>query len=141
MAAPRRSWLSTMMDGVYALDNRCPHMGFPLDRGSVQDGILTCHWHHAQFDLASGCTFDFWADDVPTCPVEVRAGGEIWVRPSFDEADAPAHWRRRVQDGLAHNLGLVIAKAGMGSSRLACRLLISCVKRRCSVLATAMAGA
>src|SRR5260370_23549137 len=28
---------------VFALDNRCPHMGFPLDRGSVEDGILTCH--------------------------------------------------------------------------------------------------
>jgi nitrite reductase/ring-hydroxylating ferredoxin subunit len=99
---------------VFALDNRCPHMGFPLDRGSVQDGILTCHWHHARFDLASGCAFDLWADDVPTCPVEVRAGGEIWVRPSFGEADAPAHWRRRVRDGLAHNLGLVIAKAVHG---------------------------
>ena len=34
-----------------ALDNRCPHMGFPLDRGTVEDGILTCHWHHARFDL------------------------------------------------------------------------------------------
>jgi hypothetical protein len=22
-----------------------------------------------------------WADDVPTCPVEIRAGGEIWVKP------------------------------------------------------------
>ena len=50
---------------VFALDNRCPHMGFPLDRGSVEDGTLTCHWHHARFDLASGCTFDLWADDVP----------------------------------------------------------------------------
>ena len=25
-------------DGVYAVDNRCPHMGFPLHRGSVADG-------------------------------------------------------------------------------------------------------
>ena len=33
-------------DRVYALDNRCPHLGFPLHRGSVADGILTCHWHH-----------------------------------------------------------------------------------------------
>jgi nitrite reductase/ring-hydroxylating ferredoxin subunit len=64
---------------VFALDNRCPHMGFPLDRGSVEDGTLTCHWHHARFDLASGCTFDLWADDVPTCPAEVR-DGEVWVR-------------------------------------------------------------
>jgi nitrite reductase/ring-hydroxylating ferredoxin subunit len=47
---------------VFALDNRCPHMGFPLERGSVEDGILTCHWHHARFDLESGCTFDLWAD-------------------------------------------------------------------------------
>ena len=70
---------------VFALDNRCPHMGFPLERGSVEDGILTCHWHHARFELASGCTFDLWADDVPTCPVEIRAGGGkagIWLRRS-----------------------------------------------------------
>jgi nitrite reductase/ring-hydroxylating ferredoxin subunit len=42
---------------VFAMDNRCPHLGFPLHRGSIADGILTCHWHHARFDLASGCTF------------------------------------------------------------------------------------
>ena len=59
---------------VFALDNRCPHMGFPLERGSLEDGVLTCHWHHARFDLASGCTFDLWADDVPICPVETREG-------------------------------------------------------------------
>ena len=99
---------------VFALDNRCPHMGFPLDRGSVEDGILTCHWHHARFDLASGCTFDLWADDVPTCPVEVRDGGEVWIKPSFGHGDPSRHWRRRLDDGLAHNLGLVIAKAVRG---------------------------
>src|SRR6476619_1679145 len=100
-------------DRVFALDNRCPHMGFPLDRGSVEDGTLTCHWHHARFDLASGCTFDLWADDVPTCPAEVR-DGEVWVRPIFGHADPAAHWRQRLDDGLAHVLGLVIAKAVHG---------------------------
>ena len=99
---------------VFALDNRCPHMGFPLDRGSVEDGILTCHWHHARFELASGCTFDLWADDVPTCPVEIRAGGEIWVKPVFRYADPAGHWHQRLEDGLAHNLSLVIAKAVHG---------------------------
>src|SRR5262249_28036143 len=74
---------------VFALDNRCPHMGFPLDRGSVEDGALTCHWHHARFDLASGCTFDLWADDVPTCLAEVR-DDEVWVRPIFGHADPAA---------------------------------------------------
>ncbi len=98
---------------VFALDNRCPHMGFPLERGSVEDGILTCHWHHARFDLASGCTFDLWADDVPTCRVEVR-DGEVWVKTAFDHADPAAHWQSRLADGLAHDLGLVIAKSVQG---------------------------
>ena len=99
---------------VFAFDNRCPHMGFPLDRGSIEDGILTCQWHHARFALASGCTFDLWADDVPTCPVEIRAAGEIWVKPVFGYADPAKHWRQRLADGLAHNLSLVIAKAVYG---------------------------
>lgn len=98
---------------VFALDNRCPHMGFPLQRGSVEDGILTCHWHHARFDLESGCTFDLWADDVPICPVEVRNGG-VWVKTTFTHADPAAHWHRRLANGLAHDLGLVIAKAVHG---------------------------
>jgi len=98
---------------VFALDNRCPHMGFPLERGSVEDGILTCHWHHARFDLESGCTFDLWADDVPICPVEVR-NGDVWVKTNFTHADLAAHWRQRLANGLAHNLDLVIAKAMHG---------------------------
>jgi len=98
---------------VFALDNRCPHMGFPLERGSVEDGILTCHWHHARFDLESGCTFDLWADDVPIFPVELR-NGEVWVKIAFGDADPAAHWRQRLADGLAHDLGLVIAKAVHG---------------------------
>jgi nitrite reductase/ring-hydroxylating ferredoxin subunit len=95
---------------IFALDNRCPHMGFPLERGSIEDGILTCHWHHARFDLKSGCTFDLWADDVPIFPVELR-DGEVWVKTTFGDADPAAHWRQRLADGLAHDLGLVIAKA------------------------------
>jgi nitrite reductase/ring-hydroxylating ferredoxin subunit len=95
---------------VFALDNRCPHMGFPLERGSIEDGILTCHWHHARFDLESGCTFDLWADDVPIFPVELR-NGEVWVETTLAHADPAAYWRQRLADGLAHDLGLVIAKA------------------------------
>jgi nitrite reductase/ring-hydroxylating ferredoxin subunit len=74
---------------IFALDNRCPHMGFPLERGSVEDGILTCHWHHARFDLESGCTFDLWADDVANVPVAVR-DGDVWVKTTFAHADPEA---------------------------------------------------
>ena len=94
---------------VYAVDNRCPHMGFPLERGTVKDCILTCHWHHARFDLASGGTFDPWADDVRVFPVEIRQD-EAWVDVK-PPGDLPSHHRRRVRDGLERNLPLVIAKA------------------------------
>ncbi|MEX3856296.1 Rieske 2Fe-2S domain-containing protein [Paraburkholderia sp. BR10923] len=98
---------------VFAVDNRCPHMGFPLERGTVEDGILTCHWHHARFDLESGCTFDLWADDVPSYAVQIR-DGDVWVATRSDHPDAAAHWRQRLADGLTHDLGLVIAKAVHG---------------------------
>ena len=98
---------------VFALDNRCPHLGFPLHRGSVEDGILTCHWHHARFDLASGCTFDLWADDVPTAPIEIR-DDVVWICPHTRYTDGDAHWRNRLREGLEQNIGLVLAKAVLG---------------------------
>ena len=98
---------------VYAVDNRCPHMGFPLDRGSVKDGILTCHWHHARFDLSSGGTFNPFADDVRSFPVNV-VDGEVWIDPEPSPRDEGEHWRRRMEDGLEHNIRLVIAKSVLG---------------------------
>jgi len=96
-------------DAVHAVDNRCPHMGFPLHRGSVADGILTCHWHHARFDLCSGGTFDQWADDLRRFPVELR-GDDVYVDVAPRE-DHVAHHRKRLRDGLERNIPLVLAKA------------------------------
>ncbi|MFC7045422.1 Rieske 2Fe-2S domain-containing protein [Halobacteriaceae archaeon GCM10025711] len=101
---------------VHAVDNRCPHMGFPLTEGTVDDGVLTCHWHHARFELSCGDTFDPWADDVPTYPVEVR-DDEVWVKPEPERDRPPAeHWRDRLSVGLNENLRLVIAKSVIGLS-------------------------
>jgi nitrite reductase/ring-hydroxylating ferredoxin subunit len=99
-------------DRVYAVDNRCPHMGFPLDRGTVKEGILTCHWHHARFDLASGGTFDQFAGDVRAFPVEIR-GGEVWVDLGADPDPRP-YLEARLQEGLERNIPLVLAKAVIG---------------------------
>ena len=98
---------------VFAVDNRCPHMGFPLDRGSVKDGILTCHWHHARFDLSSGGTFNPFADDVRSFPVTVF-DGEVWVHPEPASRNEGRHWRGRLEGGLEHNIRLVIAKGVLG---------------------------
>src|SRR5215216_6452338 len=98
-------------DDVHAVDNRCPHMGFPLHRGSVADGILTCHWHHARFDLATGGTFDQWADDLRRFPVQVD-GDDVYVDLTPPK-DPLAHQRQRLYDGLRRNIPLVLAKSAI----------------------------
>jgi len=95
---------------VFALDNRCPHMGFPLNRGTVRDGILTCHWHHAKFDLAGGCTLDPFADDVPAFRTEVR-DGIIYLDPQPVALDRRTQAVRKLKEGLEQNIRLVQAKS------------------------------
>ncbi|MCQ6562142.1 Rieske (2Fe-2S) protein [Paenibacillus mendelii] len=100
-------------DRVYAVDNRCPHLGFPLHKGSLCDGILTCHWHHARFDICSGGTLDPWADDVPSHAVKI-VNDVVWVNPKPSTAGGIQTYKDRLHAGLAQNIGIVIAKAVVG---------------------------
>src|SRR5690606_14041345 len=84
-----------------------------LHLGSVCDGMLTCHWHHARFDLCSGGTLDPWADDVPTHEVKL-IDGRVWVNPRPQRAMDREAYAKRLQEGLEQNIGLVIAKAIVG---------------------------
>lgn len=104
---------------IHAVDNRCPHMGFPLNQGTVKDGILTCHWHHARFDLMNGGTFDQWAGDVTSFPVEIRNGNEVWIDISPAARDTDAHQHNQIlllQNGLKQNIPLMIAKTVIAMS-------------------------
>jgi nitrite reductase/ring-hydroxylating ferredoxin subunit len=110
-----RHGIAVFADGgnVYAVDNRCPHMGVPLHRGSICDGILTCHWHHARFDLASGGTFDPFADDVRTYDTVIE-DGVVYVDPQPKAVDQEKRWKARLHDGLEQNLSLVMVKSVLG---------------------------
>ena len=100
-------------DGApFALDDRCPHMGFPLHRGTVESGLVTCHWHNARFDLRSGGTLDPWADDVRAYPVEIEDGQVVVVMSP--ESDRRAHLQQRLEEGLEQGISLVMAKAVLG---------------------------
>ena len=77
-------------DGTaFAIEDRCPHLGFPLHQGTVEAGLVTCHWHHARFDLVSGCTLDLWADDARGFDVDIR-GDDVFVHPRV-HADPVGH--------------------------------------------------
>jgi nitrite reductase/ring-hydroxylating ferredoxin subunit len=93
---------------AYGIDDRCPHLGFPLHRGTVESGMVTCHWHHARFDLESGGTLDPWADDVRAYPVEIEHGRVVLdAEPRPFDRD---HAFRRLDEGLEQGLTLVLAK-------------------------------
>ncbi len=63
---------------LYALDDRCPHMGASLSGGHVEDGCVTCPWHHWRFRLSDGA----WADSprvkTGSYPVQV-VGDEVQI--------------------------------------------------------------
>lgn len=50
-----KSILLANEDGsFYALRNKCPHIGKPLDKGTFDGHTITCAYHHAQFDVQNG---------------------------------------------------------------------------------------
>ena len=91
-------WVFRSEGAAFAPDDRSPHMGFPLHRGTVESGLVTCHWHHARFDLTSGSTLDSWADDVRAYPVEVD-GGRLAVTPGA-ALDRTGYLMHRLDEGL-----------------------------------------
>lgn len=50
-------------DGFYAIENHCPHLGFPIGEGQVDRHIITCPFHGSKFDMRTGQNLD-WAPDM-----------------------------------------------------------------------------
>lgn len=86
---------------VYAIDNRCPHMGFPLSKGEVHEEIVVCPWHHWKFDLATGGCFSAGEYDV-TCYETRERDGRIWLGPPVQ--NQTEQLLRRCEDELREGL-------------------------------------
>jgi toluene monooxygenase system ferredoxin subunit len=50
----RRLLLVRTDDGVFAYDDRCPHLGAALSEGTLEGHVLTCSAHHFSYDVRSG---------------------------------------------------------------------------------------
>jgi nitrite reductase/ring-hydroxylating ferredoxin subunit len=93
---PRQVALFLVGERVFAMDNRCPHEGYPLAEGTVDSAcVLTCNWHNWKFRLEDGeCLLG--GDHVRSYPAKVQED-HVWV----DFADPPAEVTlRRTLDGL-----------------------------------------
>lgn len=63
----------------FVLDNECTHRGAPLHEGFCENGEVTCPWHDARFNLATGAAL---------CPPAVKAVRSYPVRVVGDELQA-----------------------------------------------------
>jgi nitrite reductase/ring-hydroxylating ferredoxin subunit len=74
-------------DAVYAIENACPHAGFPLAEGELEGAVVICCAHGWEFDLATG-----GSPHDPRTPLIRRFavridGADVWVDP--EAAAAP----------------------------------------------------
>lgn len=87
----------------FALRNICPHLGAPVCTGPVQPylgqddtggedlvvdhdrPVITCPWHHWEFDLATGRSL-IGADRLRVYPVEI-VDGRVMVRTARARGD------------------------------------------------------
>lgn len=98
-------------DGNYfATDNQCPHMGFPLVRGSVKNGVLTCDWHGRAFDLESGGCFHSQCDDLDVFPTKIE-NDFVWVQYSLDRPAKTQANLRLLWEGLLGDDRWTMSKA------------------------------
>jgi nitrite reductase/ring-hydroxylating ferredoxin subunit len=65
---------------IHALDDTCTHEFALLSQGFVEDGVIECPLHAAQFDIKTGqCLSGPATEDVRTYEVRVE-GDDVYVR-------------------------------------------------------------
>ncbi len=70
----------------YAINNACPHLGGPLNEGTLEGEVVTCPWHGWQYDLKSGCPIT--TPNVRTYPLRLKGDTlQIAVTPEAPMRD------------------------------------------------------
>lgn len=66
--------------GLRAVDNRCSHVGNPIDDASVSGEVMTCPWHGWRYDLRTGDHLTVFGhrSGLRTYPVRSE-GGQVLV--------------------------------------------------------------
>lgn len=96
--AGRRLAVVRTADGVHAVDDRCPHEGYPLTQGTVDGVELTCCYHNFKFDLRTGACPR--GEAVPVFETRTRGDRvEVFV-PAPDPAAERAAAEASLLDGL-----------------------------------------
>ena len=84
---------------LYAVDNQCPHEGYPLVKGTVKDCILTCPWHNYKFRLQDGACLmgDEAVRTFPVREVDEHIEVEVVEPPAAEQIP---RYLRSLEEGL-----------------------------------------
>jgi len=67
------------VDGkLYGIESDCKHMKASLQKGKVQNDIVTCPWHHWQYDIRTGQCLTVDKFKLKTYPVEID-GDDVYI--------------------------------------------------------------
>lgn len=94
--SPKQIAVFQVNGDIFAVDNRCPHEGYPLAQGTVDDQcVLTCNWHNWKFRLPDGqCVVG--GDNVRSYPVK-QEDGHVWINT---DDPPPQEMQSRILAGL-----------------------------------------
>ena len=67
----------------HAAQRKCPHLGFNLCRGSIEDGAVVCPLHKAKFDLETGAV----GRDPKLLFIQMKAKTDLAIHPVRVEGD------------------------------------------------------
>ena len=66
---------------VFAISNNCTHADFPMSDGEmVEDFVIECGLHGAQFDIRDGTVMELPATESIGCYEVKIENGEVWLR-------------------------------------------------------------
>lgn len=87
-------------EGVFALDQACPHEGYGLTTGELDGDLITCAWHNWKFRVTDGACV-LGEENVRAYPVHVASDGVLSVE--FTQPD-PAELRPQLLDSLRRGI-------------------------------------
>ena len=69
---------------IYAIDDRCPHMGCKFSGGTLDGSVIICPCHDWRFNLKTGEYENSPSYVLTMYPFKVEAG-KIWVKVEEDD--------------------------------------------------------
>jgi nitrite reductase/ring-hydroxylating ferredoxin subunit len=55
-------------DQYCAIANKCPHLGLPMAKGKLENGVVTCPFHGSKFEICTGKNVE-WVDSFVGIPL------------------------------------------------------------------------